>query len=303
MLIKPLGVLPNGELRQLRDDLTRKRERDNLENLWARFEPYADSHFINEISSESMSKFQSRFWEMYLSATCLELGLDLRSRHELGKEGPDICIVTSETNIWIEAIASGADFFFYTGADDGCEPIDESAILRYCGAITEKFRKYNGYLKNGIVLNSEPYIIAVNGFHIPFSISGNTSSNMLPNIIKAVAPFGDYQVILDRDAKQIIKTGYSYRDKIVKPSGGNVPTNIFGNPEYAGISAILFSNIGISNLPDKCGDDFLFFRNPMAINPLNAGWLKVGVEYWQEGNKLFKKRQEAVKNNLSDNNS
>lgn len=289
MLIDPLDKLPIGELKYICDDPTRKYERDNLERLWTRFEPYADSNFKTEISSQSISKFQSRFWEMYLAVTFLDLGFDLRPRRELGREGPDICIVTPETKIWVEAIASGTDFFYYVGADDGCEPVDESVILRYCSAISEKFKKYNGYLKNGTVLRCESYIIAVNGFLVPFSASGKTSSNMLPNIVKAVVPFGDYTEILNYDTKQVMKAGYSYQDKIVKLSGNMVTTNIFCNQEYAGISAVLFSNIGISDMPDKCGDDLLFIRNPLAINKLPTGWCKTGVEYIVEGKRIFTK--------------
>jgi hypothetical protein len=289
MLIEPSNKLPNGELKRIRDDPTRKHEKTTLEGLWTRFEPYADSNFKTEIASNNLSKFQSRLWEMYLAVTLLDLGFQLRSRHEIGEEGPDICITTPKTNIWIEAIANGTNSSYYEGSDEGCDPIDEAVILRYCSAIYEKFEKYTGYLDSGVVLSSEPYIIAVNGFLIPFSISGNASFNMLPNIIKAVAPFGDYTMILDRDTKQITKTGYSYRDEIAKPSGSMVSTNIFSNPKYKGISAILFSNIDISNLPDKYGDDLLFFRNPIALNPLPEEWLKAGVEYILEGKRIFKK--------------
>ena len=227
---------------------------------------------------------------MYLAVTLLDLGFKLRPRLELGKKGPDICISLAETNIWIEAIACGTSPDDCAESENGFDSIDESVILRYTSAIAEKFRQYGEYQDTGILSSSEPYLIAINGSRIPFSIPDDDSSNMIPNIIKAVVPFGDYTMILDHDGKQIVKTGYSYRDEIVKPSGKKVSTKFFPEPKYAGISAILFSNIDISCLPDNYGDDFLFFRNPMAINSLPAGWLKAGVEYRLEGNKFFKKR-------------
>lgn len=290
MLIEPFHKLPDGKLKFIRDTPSKKRERDILEKLWARFEPYADSNFKTAIASD----FQSHFWEMYLAVTLLDLGFRLRPRHELGKEGPDICIATAETNIWIEAIASGTsptdNGESENGFDEnGFESIDESVILRYTSAISEKFRKYRDYLGMGILSNSEPYLIAVNGSRVPFSLPDNNPPDMIPNIIKAVVPFGNYTITLDRETKQIVKDGYAYRKEIVKLSGNKVPTNIFLSQEHAGISAILFSNIGISDLPEKYGDDLLFFHNQIANNPLPTGWLKVGIEYRLEGNKFFKK--------------
>lgn len=286
MLIEPSNKLPNGKLKWIRDDPTRKHERDVLEMLWTRFEPYADVNFKTAIASD----FQSHFWEMYLAVTFLDLGFRLRPRHEMGKEGPDICITMPETNIWIEAIACGTSPDDNAESENGFESVDESVILRYTSAIAEKFKKYREYQHTGILSISAPYLIAVNGFHILFSAPDNASSNMIPDILKAVMPIGSYMMMQNVETMQVAKNFYGYRKEIIKSSGAPVPTNIFPNPEYAGISAILFSNIDISNLPDKYGDDFGFFRNQIAINPLPAGWLKIGAEYRLEGNKIFKKR-------------
>lgn len=291
MLIEPSDKLPNGKLRFIRDTPGNKRERDVLEGLWARYEPYADSNFKTAIASD----FQSRFWEMYLAVTLLDLGFRLRPRRELGQKGPDICISSAKTNIWIEAIACGASpsdsAELENGFDEnGFESIDESVILRYTSAIDEKFKKYGEYLNKGIVSNSEPFLIAVNGSRVPFSLPDNNPPDMIPNIIKAVMPFGDYVIVVDRDSNQIVKDGYSYRSEIIKLSGNTVPTNIFLSQKYLGISGILFSNIDISDLPEKYGEDLLFFRNPTAVNPLPTDWLKRGMEYRLEGKKFFKKR-------------
>lgn len=285
MLIDPSDKLLDGKLKIIRDTPTKKREKDILEKLWASFEPYADSNFKTSIASD----FHSHFWEMYLAVTMLGLGFKLRSRRELGKEGPDICISLAKTNIWIEAIACGVSPDDDAQSENGFESIDESVIIRYTSAIAEKSKKYGIYRAKGILSSSEPYVIAINGSRVPFSLPDNNPPYMIPDIIKAVIPFGDYIEIVNRDTMQIEKTGYSYRAKIGKPSGKRVPTNTFCNPDYAGISAILFSNIDISNISDNYGNDLLFFPNPTAINPLPSGWLKAGCEYRIEKNKLYKK--------------
>jgi len=294
MLIEPLNKLPDGKLKFIRDTLSENRERDILERLWARFEPYADANFKTAIASE----FQSHFWEMYLAVTLLDLGFELHPRTELGDKGPDICISSAETNIWIEAIACGISPNDDAESENESEPVDEQVILRYTSAIAEKFRQYREYLNTGILSSSEPYLIAINGSRVPFSLPVDNSYDKIPDIIKAVMPYGDYTEVVDRDTMKTLKTGYSYRAEIVKPSGNKVATNIFLSQEYAGISAILFSNIDISNLPDKDGNDLLFFRNPTAINPLPIGWLKAGCEYRLEGNKFFKKRWQWVNSGI-----
>jgi type I restriction enzyme S subunit len=291
MLFEPSNQLPNGKLRFIRDTPGKKREREVLEGLWARYAPYADANFKTAIASD----FQSHFWEMYLAVTLLDLGFPLRPRRELGKEGPDICISLAETNIWIEAIACGASPSDNAESEDGFdengfETIDESVILRYTSVINEKFRKYEQYLNKGIVSNREPFLIAVNGSRVAFSLPDNNPPDMIPNIVKAVMPFGNYTIVVDRETNQIVKDGYHYRNDIIKSTGNRVSTDVFLSQEYAGISAILFSNIDISNLPEKFGDDLLFFRNPIALNPLLAGWLRRGIEYRLEGNRVFKKR-------------
>lgn len=290
MHTKPSDKLPTGKLKFIHDTPGKKRERDILEKLWARFEPYADANFRSAIATD----FQSHFWEMYLAVTLLDLGFHLRSRRELGEGGPDICISSGETNIWIEAVACGVSPTDNVGSENGFdengfESVDESVILRYTAVISEKFRKYGKYLDTGILSTSEPYLIAVNSARVPFSLPDNNPPDMIPNIIRAVMPFGNYTIMHNPETNQIVEEGYSCRKEIAKSSGNNVPTNVFLSQEYTGVSAILFSNIDISDLPERHGDDLLLFRNPMAINPLSSGWLKAGVEYSLEGKKIFKR--------------
>jgi hypothetical protein len=231
---------------------------------------------------------------MYLAVTLLELGFNLRPRVELGKEGPDISIRSEETKIWIEAIACGTipdDFAEY---ENDSEPIDEAVILRYTSAIADKFKKYEKYLQKGILSNSDPYIIAVNGSRVPFSTQIGDQSITMPDIIKAVMPFGDYTMIMDQDTNQVLKSGYHYRPEIFKPSGKPVQTTTFLDPNYDGISAIMFSNMNIRDIPNRYGNDFLFFHNPRAINPLPRGWFRAGYEYRSEGDELFRKNWKWV---------
>lgn len=284
MLFDSSDELPNGKLKCIRDNPGKDAEKATLEKLWERYEPFADVNFKTAIASD----FQSHFWEMYLAVTLLNMEFNLRRRCDTGNEGPDISIQSGETNIWIEAIACGTISDDFWESENG-EPIDESIILRYTSAIAEKFKKYEKYSREGILSNDDPYIIAVNGSRIPFTQPNDDYGNMIPDIIKAVIPFGDNTFIVDSLTNQVVKSGYLYRPQIIKPSGNPVQTNIFFDPRYAGISAILYSNIDITNTPNQYGTDFLFFHNPTATNRLPRGWLRVGHEYTLEGHILSKK--------------
>ena len=283
--MEPSDKLLSGKLKFLRDTPSEKRERDILEKLWARFKPYADANFKTAIASD----FQSHLWEMYLAVTLLDLGFNLRPRVELGHEGPDISIRSGETNIWIEAIACGTIPDDFAESENESEPIDESLILRYTSAIAEKFKKYEKYLNDSILSISEPYLIAINGSHVPFLSINDEQSNTIPDIIKAVMPFGDYTQIVDQDTNRVVKSGYIYRPVIIKQSGNSVQTDIFLDPKYAGISAIMYSNMNIRDIPDQYGNDILLFHNPTATNPLPRGWLRKGHEYRLKGDKLYKR--------------
>jgi DNA-binding CsgD family transcriptional regulator len=67
-----------------------------LEALWVKYEPYADTNFLQAFSEAP----DDRFWEMYLAVRLLDAGKKLRKRADLTKasrdKGPDVCI--SETS-------------------------------------------------------------------------------------------------------------------------------------------------------------------------------------------------------------
>ena len=83
---------------------------------------------------------------------------------------------------------------------------------------------------------------------------------------------------------------YSYRDKIEKKSSATVSTNVFLDPTYAGISAVLFCPLDMWHRPPNDAEvslSFTLIHNPMAKkNALPHQWLKCGRECWVEENQL-----------------
>lgn len=240
-----------------------------IDAFWQQFKPYADNKFMQKLEDD----FIARFWEMYLVNVILEKKYSLLSRKELGKKGPDICIENNQNKIWIEATAGGKN-----AKDIYSNTPDDEVILRYRSLIESKFKKYKEYLKDGIIQSSEPYIIAINAYRIPFA-EENCPDYMLPNIVRAVLPFGEFTIIEDRDTGKVINSGYSRRENLYTQRNSPVRTDIFLLKEYEGISGVLFSTTGINDVIREKDNDFIFVHNPMARNPISPRWLEFKKEY------------------------
>lgn len=237
--------------------------------LWSIYEPYADEHFKREIQKD----FSARFWEMDL--TCFLLKQDRQVA--CLKPGPDI---KTDDQVWIEAISPTK------GAEDSpdrvadiefgvAQQVDGKRIaLRYTSAIAEKYGKYLSYLDKNVIQDHEPYVIALNSSQIPHA----GLDECIPRIAKSLFAIGSEYVTFDRDTLKQINSGHDYQGSIKKQGGSDVPTDIFLDPNYAGISAVLYSNSDAVNRAENEGQGFLLIHNPLAKNPIEEGYLQVGTE-------------------------
>lgn len=258
-----------------------------VENLWNRYEEHADPDFTQKIAT----RFHDHFWEMYLACTLKDNGNNLLPKTRW--KGPDIEIKnTGFSRILVEAVAvspgSGEDKVPLPKLDDKMwfRIPEERIVLRYTTAIDAKHQKYIQYTnnKNGNVIEkSEPYIIAVNGGKVPYAWD---SDDEIPYIVQAVLPFGSPNLEVNWDSPKESVAGYDNRPEIKKVSGKGIPTNIFLRKEYEGISGVIFSRVDIRQFRNKMGRDFIFVHNPLALNKLPEGWLRVGREYRMEENSL-----------------
>lgn len=276
----------------IRDDKNSVELRELLNSLWSKFFPLADSNFVDEISND----FHPRFWEMYLANVLLNNGMKLSSKDF----GPDICVDSGDKSVWVEAIAptkgNGADAVPVQEKNGQASNVPEDKIiLRLRSAIEEKHRKYLKYISNNTMSKSDPYVIAINGYQLP-----SWMCQTAPSFIeKAVYPLGCHTVTFNKKTKNIVDRGIEYRPEIIKQNNATVDTTVFQNPDYAGISAIIFSCANVwglkssqlweSDSPGLVGKDFQVLHNSLANNPIKHGWLKVGREYWESENQLHTK--------------
>jgi hypothetical protein len=246
-----------------------------VEELWGKAHEYLDSDILEELPDQ----FHQRFWEIYLAASLLESSLNLQ--HSSGRDGPDICIKADDgSKIWVEAVTAspgqGNDAVQEAEIGTVRSVPDEQIKLRLLNAFAEKSKKYKRYREKNWVSTEEPYIIAINAALVPSA----SRELEIPRIVRSLLPFGFQVLHLSRETLEVTGNSYEYQGGVIKISGAEIETTSFLNPEYSGISAVIYSCVDVCNYPTEISRALLLFHNPLAKNPLPLGFLKKGYEYW-----------------------
>ncbi len=228
-----------------------KKIREFCEKLWLNFKPYADKSFLTEIRND----FTARFWEMYLCNAFLEKGIYPKITNF--SKGPDLLFVNDKTKIWVEAVSSQngenankVEQVFYNRTQIVPE---DKIMLRLLSVLSDKVKKYNGYINDKIVSPSDVCIIALNGSRV------NLNDNPI-NIFKSLFPLGD--LYIDNNGIEV-----EFKNEISK-NKDTVVEKFFSSNKNKHISAILYSNAYATDNDKEIGFDFYLILNPNATNPL-----------------------------------
>ena len=218
----------------------------------------------------------------------LDYGFNFHKKTQ--KKGPDLHLLWNNSSIWIEATApesgTGDNAVPEYKYNEVSEQPSEQIILRFASAIQEKFEKYKSYRSNAIINTDDFYIIAINGGRIRYSSGAPT----LPYIVLSVLPLGDLAFAFDKESGKLVNSFHQYRDAVTTAKGSPVPTDIFMNKDYAGISAVLYSYMNVVNRPNKMGVEIHFVHNrSLANNKLPLGIFPFGTEWWVENDELIRK--------------
>jgi hypothetical protein len=259
-----------------------------LEAMWRRFEYLADPNFRGAFARD----LDQRFWELYLGCCLLDRGFDVVAANPTG--GPDFHIRLHDRDLWVEAVTptdgAGADALPSPYGRNGYDPLPvEKVVLRFTNAIAAKCQKRDQYITGGVIGRGDPFVIAVNGGGIWMAAFEDP---LLPRIVQAVYPLGAYQIDVDCVTLESIREGHLLRTEIPKVSGAVVPTNIFLDPTYCGISSILYCDCRMSRMSQEAGSEFVSVHNALAEGPLDIGWFGTGVSYWWNVDHLECKRIE-----------
>jgi len=249
-----------------------KRLHDIIEAMWGHYEPYADPEFRDGFARD----VDARFWEMYLGWTFLGAGLALLPASDRLREGgqPDLCVLTDNGRVWIEAIAPDEGD---AGPDQVTRPVPmneggglfaapvRQAQLRTTSAFWTKFKIIQKYLKQGVIGADEVRLIAISasrfGVYVP---------EQPPLIMSSLFPIGDAYVTVDRAIGEVVDEGYHASPKIAR-QGPSVERSAFLNPLFKDVSGVLWSRVGLGNLSRKTCP-LTYVHNPLATHPLPQHW-------------------------------
>ncbi len=244
-----------------------KERRERFDTLWNKYQPYADSNFLNEIKTN----FHQRTWEMYVGNVLLEKNFTIQSKDE----GPDFTI---EGIAYIECVAptkgdpTKADsvpemFVATTPAEMRVQDVPfDKMILRITQVIKEKaLVKYENWKSKNWFNDKMSFIIAVNTGDLQ-----HVDDPSMPNMLKALFGFQFMQINMKTGA-----TNFSHRDIVEKSNNEPVQVNYFVNKDFSFVGGVLFSDKTILNHPDIIGEDCIFVNNPFADNPVGESFTKL----------------------------
>ena len=127
---------------------------------------------------------------------------------------------------------------------------------RVSQAINEKLNKYRTYILKNQIDKNLPNIICLNSGICGYDIHSSTFLNACERIIYGL---GDDTLFINRETKEEF-WGRSFQDKIIKPNGKEIETNLFSNKAYNIISGVLL----IDNLVDENYSRPILYINPNA---------------------------------------
>jgi hypothetical protein len=245
-----------------------------LQEMWARYEPYADPDFRQGFARD----VDGRFWEMYLGCTLLEAGRTLLPVAGRQREGgqPDLCVLEGDHRIWIEAItpnegAPGPDQIvrpvpINEGGGFVVAPIRQ-AQLRTSSALWTKTQKIARYIKQGVIAPEDTRLIAISASRF---VGIYFAEQPLPLIMTTLFPIGDAFITIDRDTGDVLEDGF-YAEPLIHRERNPIQRTAFLDDRFADISGVIWSRVGLGNLSRQVRP-ITYVHNPLAQVPLPTNW-------------------------------
>jgi hypothetical protein len=129
-------------------------------------------------------------------------------------------------------------------------------------------------LGEGVVAEADAFVIAINGAALPYKWAW--AEKDAARFLKALYPIGQYQILLDRQTREIVGHHNEPRFHILKANQAEVPTKTFLDERSSAISAVLCSYADVGSYSAPLGVDFELAYNPKARCPILHGIIPAG---------------------------
>ena len=203
----------------------------------------------------------------------------MMAQDHLSKAGCDFQIYN---NYLVECVCSssgeeennGLDKFHGSGVFDYGKK-EQIILTRLTQSLLEKKDFYNKHLLNDVIKQKQPYIVFLGLGNLTYGTFTGKYGFLLNKILLGV---GHDVLYIDRKTNKFIKTEYAHNNFIINHNGSEIDCNIFVNPNYSCMSAILFTT---ANLEEHYTPDNTFlFINPSANNKIYANRF-YDLVYWK----------------------
>jgi hypothetical protein len=244
----------------------------------------APPNLEKEIRAGGNRGFWTHVWEAILFRYLSDLGFQFRydKVSKAGQNGPDFGIVYNDTTIWIEAVAPSpegipVDYLLppQRGQFVARTVPHQEMLLRWTTALKDKRDKLQGYVEKGIILATEPAVVAINGSRLGDFFFDDNGISQMPVAVEATFPVGPIAVPISLDGKVAGEAARVPRYAVRKPNGTEVRTDSFLNPIYANVSAV----IGCVKKDMWNALPITVVHNPLANIGLPRGILAARKEY------------------------
>lgn len=241
--------------------------------------PNPDANFVPDFQT---SNFASRLFELYLFNCFREQGLNVRQAHV----SPDFFIEKDGNACWIEAVTANSELP-RTGGIGKWVHAPKDRIDRLTGNSAERFAKtLRGKLQRNYHelahVKEQPFALAVADFHVSGSMVW--SREALPTYLYGLRA----DVVGDGAERRAIGV------PIAKLTGQHsIPAGLFRDPDFAHLSAVLFSNSATLAKFNRMGflagwrppgltmrrQGILYDRTPGALEPIDFNLQVDSAEY------------------------
>jgi type I restriction enzyme S subunit len=250
----------------------------------------ADPNFEERVCSASLPRHWQAVSEALIGHELRNVGLTLRP----SRNSPDFLIEDGGRRIWVEVIcpepANIPERWLRPVPLEAGKVPHEAILLRWTAAIKEKAEKLlgnpergvRGYLADGVVAESDSYVIAINGRLLRGPhFASITGISQWPYAVEATFAVGPYAVQINPETLEQTGGGHTIRDRIPKPRGKDVPADTFFDPTFRHVSAILAADLDGSAVIGNARP-MAVIHNPRARNPVAPGLLPAEWDYVAE---------------------
>lgn len=272
--------------------------RPAVEAAFEQYAPFADEDFVAAFPRETTQ----RLWELLVFHALLRDGKTPTApkKHSIDevvvKGGPDF-LLDGTPRVWVECVASGP------GDGENCVPpmtrgfgtyaaVDKKMDLRLVTSMDEKRKKFDKYLKQGIVKHVDANVIALNprDVHPLVNATDNLGIPVYVRVLYGLGAYYEVVVPVGDGSVRFPRAEWEHRPLVEKKrsDGGvaEVGTALFLDERYAHVSALIGGMPGAQAFLDEDalgGRGLVVVHNPLAKTPLPHGFFAFGREYWIEG--------------------